>query len=159
MNVDIVHCIACDAPHDDLEVHEFKSPSPPWTHWYTCPTVNDPCPLTLTLKLKAATDETGIAVNNEIIQRLVAAQQCAGYMVAIFVPLDNGQVECWRQTNEYPIDRFKQTWETLRDALLPEIPAEETPAPLKLAKPIAPLVNLFGPEEEEPSVTTTTEDK
>lgn len=136
--LNVTNCPSCDAPHQDLEISSFNKHTPPWTHWFTCPSTGDPVPLTLVM----VDPKSGIEVNNVIIRNLVHAQQRGAYMVSIF-RIEDGQVKLDRTTFNFPTGDFVNCISLLKADLEREIGPPQA-VPLKDADDQAPLVNLFG---------------
>jgi len=147
INVD--RCPSCGGRHEAVAVWEYKTPQPPWTHWFQCPTTSDPAQLTL---MTADKGEHFIELSTEMMKRLVAAQHIGRYMVAIWdydpAREKGAEIELWRVTEQYPTSEFDRSLETLHVALDAET---QPPAAAEMpeAAPRMPMVNLFGAPSNE----------
>lgn len=87
----IVNCYACDARHDGVEFHEYKTPNPPYTHWFICPRTNDPVMLTMVMN----TAGDFVELHNAILRHLLIAQAAGQFLVAVFRIEDNKVKLAW----------------------------------------------------------------
>ena len=137
--LDVRHCPVCDAIHNGVPVHAFTKQTPPWTHWYACPTTGDPVPLTLVMM---STDR-GIEINNVLIRALVRAQSTNAYMVAVY-RVEDGQIKLDRTTHNFPTGDFVNCVTLLRQDLDRETGPPQQSIPLQAAVNPNPVINLFG---------------
>lgn len=148
LSVNVVECPACGQKHEALDIQSFKTASPPWTHWYTCPVNGDPVPITLDTK-----GSVPIEVNNTIIQSLVKAQETGAYLTAVFRSKD-GEVILERTSHQFPTtfeskDGKSSTFDDvlsqlLRDDLRKDIGPPPRKEPLAIADVKAEPIDLFG---------------
>jgi len=137
--LDVRHCPACDGMHHRLPVNPFRRETPPWTHWYACPTTGDPVPLTLVMM----SPDRGIEINNVLIRSLVTAQATNAYMVAVF-RVQDGQIKLDRTTQNFPTGDFQNCVTLLRQDLDREIGPPQQTIPMAAAVNPTPAINLFG---------------
>lgn len=137
--LDVRHCPVCDGMHNGLPVTAFAKQTPPWTHWFTCPTTGDPVPLTLVMM----SPDRGIEINNVLIRALVHAQSTNAYMVAIF-RVEDGQIKLDRTTHNFPTGDFVNCVTLLRQDLDREMGPPQQTIPLQPAVNPNPVINLFG---------------
>lgn len=132
------HCGSCDGIHENVPVHPYAKTTPPYTHWFICPTTRDPVPLTLVMM----DGKRGIEINNAIIHALVQAQKTNAYMVVIY-RVEDGLVKLSRTTQNFPTGDFDNSVKALKQDLDKEmgVPAE---MPMREAPKPTPMVNLFG---------------
>lgn len=126
----IGNCYACDARHEGIALHEYKTPNPPWTHWFTCPNTGDPVPVTLVQSRGLA-----IEIHNAILRRVMQAQASGSFMVAIFrrEPKEPTGYTIFlnRETHRFPNDDYEAVIEQFANNLRDEL------GPMK-AKPLPP---------------------
>ena len=134
--LNVTQCAACDGPHESLDVQSFKRLTPPWTHWFMCPSTNDPVPLCLVMK----DAEQGIEVSSTIVSKLIQAQVTGSYLVAI-VRRNDDKLQLDRVTHNFPTNDFAGAVKLLDDDLTKEVGPPEA-GTMQQARP-APLVNLF----------------
>jgi hypothetical protein len=84
LHMNIGQCYACKGRHDNIPLHEYRTISPPYTHWYTCPKTNDPVPCTFLVR-----NGVNLQVNEDILTKLAQAQQTGKYLVIIAREEDN----------------------------------------------------------------------
>lgn len=140
--LDVRHCPVCDGIHNGVPVTAFAKQTPPWTHWFTCPTTGDPVPLTLVMM----SADRGIEINNVLIRALVHAQSTNAYMVAIF-RVDDGQIKLDRTTHNFPTGDFVNCVTLLRQDLDRELGPPQQTIPLQPSVNPNPVINLFGEQK------------
>jgi len=135
--LDCHFCYACDAMHNALPLHAYKRSVPPWSHWYTCPTLGEPVSLTI------VTDGKGnVEIANSVLRSLADATRCGRYMVAIWY-LDGGKIMMTRTTCEYPQGEFAASVRLLDSDLAKEA-GPALPTIMQPAGERRPTINLFG---------------
>jgi hypothetical protein len=143
-NITVHQCAACDGRHENIEVHDFNRPRPPFTHWYTCPALGDPVPLCLAM-LKSG---EAIELNGPVCQALAEAQIAGRFLVAVFFVQD-GVLMLRRTTYKFPAVEYFETKDsagvmgTLRKNLEQEVGTQQ-PAVMREAALPKPLRELLG---------------
>jgi hypothetical protein len=143
-NLNVHQCAACDGQHENIEVHDYNRPQPPFTHWYMCPTLGDPVPIALAM-LK---EGQALELNGPICQALAEAQIAGRFMVAVFM-IKDGQLLLRRTTHKFPTAEYFESKEspgclgTFKKNLEQETGAQQ-PAVMKEAASIKPLRELLG---------------
>lgn len=141
--INIQHCPACDGPHENLELNQFNHDNPPWTHWFSCPTLKDPVPLTL-----LAIGRDGMEIRNDVVLSVARGAQANNYMAAIF-RVEGGKLLLERHTQHFDPGNFSKAVELLKQNLEDEVgPPREQPEQDD-SQELRPLVNLFGPPNGE----------
>lgn len=144
-SLNIRHCYACDGIHHQLEVKQFNTSRPPWTHWFICPTTGDAVPVTLVIHGQAF-----LEVNNDILRKMVVAQATGEFLVAIFSMHRNNREKPismeWVSEN-FPIAEMRTCAKIFGEDLQRQYgpPAAE---PMAQATPqkMEPLTRLFNPK-------------
>lgn len=127
-------CESCGQIHDVLEALELNAPGQS-THWYTCPVNGDPVLLRI-----AATHDGDVALDEEILQSLIAATKTGRYMVAVF-SAEGATLRLMRAARNFQTLDFPRAVQLLRENLTQEFPSPEYE--MKAVK-VEPSVNLFG---------------
>jgi hypothetical protein len=136
MNMAINHCYCCQGPHQGVKLNEYRTPQPPFTHWYICPKTGDPTGITI--KNRAGTN---LEVNANVLKHLVVAQQSESWMTVVWW-VEEGKLRSFRQTNEFPTVYFKDAVTDLDADLQGEIgPPKKEEMPVAAAPTPA---SLFG---------------
>ena len=103
--VSIHKCAACDNRHDVVELHEYGRIQPPFTHWYECPTLGDPVPVTIGMM----GDGTGMELSGPTMQSLARAAKSGRWMAVVFYVEDTDQgrmVKMETHTQRFPRSDF-----------------------------------------------------
>lgn len=152
----IVNCHACDARHDGIPFHEYKTPNPPYTHWFLCPRTGDP--VMVALVQNSAGDF--VELHNNVLRHLLIAQAAGQFLVAVFRIEDNKVKLAWVK-HRFPnaditADDGKKIGNMLNADLIRDLGPLMPSGPLKEAKPQQrkTLGNFFqraaGPEGRSP---------
>lgn len=144
--VRIQECAACGASHADVALTEYNKKIGPFTHWYACPTLGDPCQLAL-LSLNG---EDGIELSGPICAALTEAQFAGRYMVAIWFLDAEGKLRMHRICHRFPtIDMLGDGTNPgvlgmLKSDLERECGGAQQPAVMRPATAPKPLRDLLG---------------
>ena len=76
-------CGSCDGSHDDLRVRQYVKPQGPFTHYYMCPTTDDPVSLSMTM-LDGGNGNTAIEMDVDIMRQVLEALVAKRYMIAVW---------------------------------------------------------------------------
>jgi len=146
VGITIKNCGACDGTHEGVKVNEFTRPSGPFTHWFTCPNLQDPVNITLGL----LSNGEGLQLDGPILQTLARAQLCGMYMVIVceIDPSQDHKMTLTRHTHKFPSGDVYQTKSNLGFmGLLKENLEQEfgpaQPVEMKEVRP-QPLRDLMG---------------
>ena len=146
----IQECYTCGCLHEEVEIKPLKgSGQAPYTHWYECPTLIEPCLMGI-----AGDDKTGgKEMPPDLIEKVRVAMEsgrwvfCIGYLTDGDEP---GKVKCnyIRQTNRWDVGVYAD-WLTLQQkdieqdvvsrARLPELKHKEVEP--------APAIKMFGDDD------------
>ncbi len=141
--INVENCGSCDGPHQELPILQYKRQAGHFTHWYICPTTNDPVGIAL------YSDQGGGAVGlkDDILLKLVEAQAAGPFLVAIWYIDAEGILQLFRMAHRFPLDNFEKCHQQLRDNLRAESgPPDGAGELLPTAK--IPGLNLDKPEPE-----------
>lgn len=141
----VQHCEACDGRHEGLQVFSYVRPRTVHTHWYKCPTVGDPVPISLI----GLSDGRGILIDSDVCRALVNAQLAGRWCVAFFIVTADGQLTAQHKTHRFPHGDFfgaggesKGCIKMLTELFEREVGPQQ-PAEMKTVEP-APLHSLPG---------------
>jgi hypothetical protein len=140
----IVGCRSCGESHDTIGFAELNVPTPPYTHFFSCPVTGDPVMLAL---LQGPAGGL-VAVNTDILRDLVLAQATGKYMVCVFRldgKDDQGRpiVKLERKGIDFPPASLDTAVEILRE-IADHVNGRERAQPLPRANaPKRPALNLF----------------
>lgn len=143
--VNVHKCGACDNRHDDIEIKEFARQLPPFTHFYICPNVGDPVPLTLAMM----SDGNGMELHGPTMQSLACARM-AGRWIAVVGYIEDGKLLIDKHADRFPMaDYFEQGPDSpgFIKQLLQMLESEagiHQPAEMRPAPPRTPLRTLNG---------------
>lgn len=143
--VRIQECSACGASHESVALTEYQKKVGPFTHWYVCPTLGDPCQVAL-LSLSG---ENGIELSGPICQALIEAQLAGRYMVAVWFIDQEGKLRLKRKDNRFPHTDMLPHGEhpgalgMLKEQLEAEC-GQQQPQVMRTAETPKPLRNLLG---------------
>lgn len=138
--ISINDCPACHSGHVGLKITEYNAPRGPFTHWYLCPSLGDPC----NISLAAMKNGQGMELDSDVCQALAIAQQAGRWMVAIWWIHDNGEtLSMVRPTYKFPIVEFEHAVRLLREKCQQEIGPPQ-PDVMQAADHPQPLTKLFG---------------
>lgn len=132
-------CPACGGKHTDLIIKESNRPSAAGTHWYLCPTLGDPCFVTL------AAVQTGEAIelDGPVCQALARAQMSGQWLVMVAHMQQDGSFRYNRMAFKFPHAKFEELIGHFSKDLGSEIGPLQ-PAKMAEAGPLPSLVNVFG---------------
>lgn len=137
-SLSIRQCPCCDASHDGLEVREFSRPQGPFTHFFTCPSLQEP----VSVSLLMLTGGEGLELSGPICQAMAKAQLAGRYLIAVYVINPDGRIDLHRTTQKFPTGDYDACIKMLQDDLRSEIgPAQRDE--MKEASPL-PLRGLLG---------------
>lgn len=132
-------CPACGGIHSGLKITECNKPSVAGTHWYLCPTLGDPCFVTLA----AAKAGEGLELDGKVCQMLARSQMAGQWIVAGAWMLPDGRFAYWRHSFKFPHFHFPELIKKFRENLEAEIGPLQ-PEKMAEAGPLPPLANVFG---------------
>ena len=132
-------CPACGGKHTDLTIKESNHPGAAGTHWYLCPTLGDPCFVTL-----AAMDNGEvIELEGRVCQMLARSQMSGQWLIAGAFQKPDGRFEFWRHSFKFPHGHFPELIKMFRENLEAEIGPLQ-PEKMAEAGPLPSLLNVFG---------------
>lgn len=139
--VAVPHCPRCSHAHYGIQVNEYTHSSPPWTHWFICPELNEP------VSLYVVTDGSGagLEIDRQIVEQMFDAQAAGQWMSAIFY-VKSGRLLMHRRTAGFPRGDLAAAVDMLRDNLQEEIgppPLMELPPATKDGEELEPVFRLF----------------
>jgi hypothetical protein len=133
-------CAACQGSHRDIDIHEFQTPQRPWTHWYTCPTLGDPCPVALAQMRNGE----GMNLDGDVCQSLAAAQQSGQWLVAVFWIDEERRIQCRRSVNKLPLSDVPRIVQMFKDSCQEIIGGAAQPEQMAEAPKLSPIMSLYG---------------
>lgn len=105
----IIDCYSCHGGHDHQPITPYRTENPPWTHWFLCPTNNEPVPMTISLK-----NDSPVETSRKILADLDEAFGNGAMLCAIFFPV-RGKLELRWHTNKFPHSQFEPAVNLLRE--------------------------------------------
>ena len=142
--LNIRKCPACDAAHQNLVVNEYNKPQGVFTHWFHCPTIQDPVSVSL-LMLRSG---DAIELSGPVCQSLANAQVAGRYLAVVFYVDEEGKLHMERTTSNFPVADFYETKDRpgcigmLRKSFEDEV-GKQAPQTMSRARP-KPLRTLVG---------------
>lgn len=146
LSLETVNCSACDGHHYDTSCHEYKTPKPPATHWYICPTTNDP----VDIAVVAIDKNKNIVLAAEVVAMLARALASDAWLVCVWNLHDGGKsIHFSRKAHQFPLSEFPVALNQLRDDLRANEHVDvDGPQPMQRAQRPAPTIDLFGGQAE-----------
>lgn len=143
--LDVHKCAACDGRHDAIQVQSFNRPVQPYTHWYQCPTLGDPVPISIAM----LTAGDAIELDGPVCQALAEAQIAGRWLVAVFHIDVDGRLILRRSSQKFPTGDLLQSAEhkgcigLLKENFEQEVGTQQ-PQEMRTAATPRPLRSLMG---------------
>lgn len=102
--IQIVQCYSCGEQHGAVQLQPYVKPSPPWTHWFCCPTNGDPVPLTLIYQENQP--EQAVELNRRVVSDFAKAYGNGRWLAAIFF-VDGDKVYSGINASEWPHKEYE----------------------------------------------------
>ncbi len=133
----ILNCFACGGQHEQIECAAFKQPNPPYTHWFMCPTAQEPVGIGLMMQPKPS-DEV-IEIHHRALTDLAQAMKHP-HLIGIATMVDDRITAT--QHSFFPADKRIVAADKIREAVYNSLPKPTQNEPLPKASPET--LKLFG---------------
>lgn len=142
LSLHVLSCYSCGQQHENISLHQFSKPNPPWTHWFTCPISGDPVCMTVVLK-----GETPVEQCRKVIADLDRAMIAGRYLSAIFYMSAKDRVTLQWVSEDFPHKEYETCQKLLADECAKQGGLPAPVGPLPRANPqVFDASKLFGPK-------------
>jgi hypothetical protein len=140
----IAECYSCGGLHEGVLLNDFKTSRAPYTHWFSCPTTEDPVPLVVS----CGEDGGPVEISPELLHPVrEAARHGRYFMMMCYItdePESQEPVKLHQLSKDFPSDLYESsirwTERELRKAGVFPIRPADLPPPSERR----PLVNMFN---------------